>query len=68
MSKSVIKPLAIGLLAIGAGLGYWGYQKSGGFESQVSSVLNGSPGDNVMILYIAGAACAAAGIFLLLKK
>ena len=67
MAKSMKKPLAIGLIAIATGLAYWGYQKSGGIESQLSNVVTGSHSDNVMILYIAAAACAAAGIFLFRK-
>ena len=61
MSKSTMKPVAIGLIAIGAGLAFWGYQKADGFESRVINVLTGSPGDDVMMFYIA---CAAVGIFL----
>ena len=68
MSKSTIKPFAIVLLVLGAGLAFWGYQKSGGFQSQLSNVFTGSHSDNVMMLYIAGAACAIAGLFLFLKK
>lgn len=68
MSKSIMKPVAIGLIAIGAGLAYWGYRQAGGFESRLNNVLSGSPGDSVMMFYIAGAGCAAAGIFLFLKK
>lgn len=64
-SKSLV---SIALMAIGAGLAFWGYQKSGGLSSQVSSVINGSPSDNVMLLYIAGAACIAVGAFLFVKK
>ena len=68
MSKSSLKAAGIALVAIGAGLAVWGYEKSGGFESRVSNLVSGSPSDNVMILYIAGAACIATGLFLVLKK
>ena len=68
MSKSAIKPIGFGLVATGAGLAFWGYQKSGGFKSQFSNIVSGSPADSVMMLYVAGAACAAVGIFLILKK
>jgi hypothetical protein len=68
MSKTAIKPIGIALIAAGAGLAFWGQQKSGGLKSQFSNIVSGSPGDNVMMLYIAGAACAAVGIFLFLKK
>ena len=68
MSKSTIKTFAIVLLVGAAGLAFWGYQKSAGLQSQLSNVFTGSHSDNVMMLYIAGAACAIAGLFLLLKK
>ena len=68
MSKSSLKAAGIALIAVGAGLAFWGYEKSGGFESRVSNLVSGSPSDNVMILYIAGAACVAAGLFLVVKK
>ncbi|MEM7565544.1 MAG: DUF3185 family protein [Pseudomonadota bacterium] len=68
MSQSSSKIAGIALVVIGAGLAFWGYEKSGGFESRVSNLVSGSPSDNVMILYIAGAACVAAGLFLVLKK
>ncbi|MEM7564767.1 MAG: DUF3185 family protein, partial [Pseudomonadota bacterium] len=68
MSKSSSKMAGIALLVIGTGLAFWGYEKSGGFESRVSNLISGSPSDNVMMWYIAGAACFAAGLFLVLKK
>ena len=67
-SKSTIKTTSIALIAVGAGLAVWGYQKSGGFESQLSSALTGSHSDNVMMLYISGAVCFAVGIYLYIKK
>ena len=68
MAKSSNKPLSIALIIAGAGLAIWGYQKSGGFQSKISSALTGSPADNVMMLYIAGAVCLAVGVFLNIKK
>jgi hypothetical protein len=62
------KPLGIALLATGVGLAFWGFQKSEGMQSQVSSVLTGSHTDNVMMLYIGAAVCAVLGIFLLFKN
>lgn len=56
------------LIVIGAGLVIWGYQKSGGFGSQLSSAFTGSHSDNVMMLYISGAACLIVGIYLFTKK
>ena len=67
-SKSTKQITSITLMAIGAGLALWGYQKSGGFESQLTNVLTGSHSDNVMMLYISGAACLAVGIYLYIKK
>ena len=68
MSKSTKKTMSIALIAIGAGLTIWGYQKSGGLGSRLSSALTGSHSDNVMMLYISGAACLAIGIYLYIKK
>jgi hypothetical protein len=62
------KTLALALLAAGAGLAFWGFQKSEGLQSQVSSVLTGSHTDNVMMLYIGAAVCAVLGVFLLFKN
>jgi len=67
-SATAKKPLGIALLAAGAGLAFWGFQKSEGFESQLSSTLTGSHSDNVMMLYIAAGVCFAIGGFLLVKK
>ena len=68
MAKANNKVISIVLMVVGAGLVLWGYQKSGGFESKITSALTGSPADNVMLLYIAGAVCLAVGIFLNIKK
>ena len=62
------KPLGIALLATGAGLALWGFQKSEGLQSQVSSAFTGSHTDNVMMLYIGAAVCCAIGAFLTFKK
>ncbi len=58
---------AMVLLVVGSGLAFWGYQLSGSFSAQFSKAVTGSEGDKVMMLYIAGAASFAAGLFLLLK-
>lgn len=60
--------ISIILIAIGAGLVIWGYKKSEGISSQLSNALTGSHSDNVMMLYIGGAACIAVGVFLYFKK
>ena len=67
-SSFLKKPAGIALIVIGAGLAFWGTQKSEGLESQLSSAITGSSSDNVMLLYIAGAACIAIGAYLFFKK
>jgi hypothetical protein len=67
-SASPKKPIGIALLVAGAGLAIWGFQKSAGFQSQLSSTFTGSHTDNVMLLYIAAAVCLGPGAFLLIKK
>ncbi len=62
------KIVSIVLIAIGAGLSIWGYKKSEGLGSQLSNALTGSHSDNVMMLYIAGVACIAVGVFIYFKK
>jgi len=65
---ATIKLTSLVLIVVGAGLAIWGYQKSGGFNSQLSNALTGSHSDNVMMLYIGGAACIIAGLFLFFRK
>jgi len=67
-SKSTNKMASIALMVVGAGLSFWGYQKSGGLESKLTSAITGSNTDNVMILYISGAVCLAVGVYLFLKN
>lgn len=68
--KSAIptRVIAIACLVAGAGLVFWGFQKSEGLNSQVSGLVTGSPSDNVMMLYIGGAICLAVGAALLFRK
>jgi len=61
------KTANIALIVIGIGLAAWGYKLSGAFSSQVTQAFSGSPSDRVMIFYIAGAICAAIGLFRLKK-
>lgn len=68
MSKTNKKIVSIALMVMGTGLAFWGYQKSGGLESKITSALTGSHSDNVMLLYISGTACLAVGIYLYLKN
>jgi hypothetical protein len=67
-SASPKKPLGFAMFAAGAGLAFWGFQKSEGLQSQLSSAFTGSHTDNVMMLYVGAAVCLAVGAFLLIKK
>lgn len=60
--------IAVACLVAGAGLVFWGFQKSEGLNSQVSDLVTGSPSDNVMMLYIGGAICLAIGAALLFRR
>jgi H+/gluconate symporter-like permease len=62
------KTAGIVLIVIGAGLAFWGTQKSEGLKSQLSSVVTGSHSDNVMILYIAAAVCVVLGAYFLVRR
>jgi len=66
--SSTMKIIGIALLVVGLGLGYWGFQISGSFGSQISETMTGSPTDKVMLLYIGGAACFVVGLLMFLKK
>ena len=70
MATTALPNKLIGIIALvaGAGLGYWGYQESGGLESQLSSAITGSQSDNVMLLYIGAAVCVVIGIFFMIRK
>jgi len=68
VKKSTTNIMSIILIVIGAGLTFWGYQKSGGLESKITSALTGSQTDNVMMLYISGAVCLTVAVYLYLKK
>ncbi|HKJ52953.1 MAG TPA: DUF3185 family protein [Gammaproteobacteria bacterium] len=70
MAKSSQNKKLIGLVltVVGIGLAIWAYRMSGSFGSQLNEAITGSQGDKVMMLYIGGAACIVAGLFLALKK
>ena len=70
MAKSSQNKKLIGLVltVVGIGLAIWAYRMSGSFGSQLNEAITGSQGDKVMMLYIGGAACIVAGLFLVLKK
>ena len=67
-SRQGKKLIGLVLTVVGGGLAIWGYRMSGSFGSRLNEALSGSYGDKVMLLYIGGAACIVAGLFLLLKK
>ncbi len=62
------KLAGIALIVVGAGLVFWGSQKSEGLQSQLSAAITGAQPDNVMMMYIVGAVCLAVGAFLNLKN
>ena len=63
-----MKIIGIALLVLGLGLGYWGYDVSESFSSQVSSTVTGSMTDKTMMLYIGGAVSFVVGLLLFFKK
>ena len=67
-SNSTRKTISVAFMVTGASLAIWGYQKSRGLGSQLSNAFTGSHSDNVIMLYIGGAACLVVGIYLFLKK
>jgi hypothetical protein len=62
------KQLSIILLVVGLALIGWGYNVSGGFESQLSSTFSGRPSDEALVFYIAGGILALIGVVGLVKK
>lgn len=67
-NKTNTQLVSIALMVVGIGLAYWGYDMSGGLDSQLNQAFTGSSSDGVMIRYIGGAACFIAGLFLFIKK
>jgi len=67
-SNPAMRIISILLLITGIGLAVWGYQISGSFGSQLNNVINGSPTDKVMMLYIGGAVSFVIGLYLLVRK
>jgi hypothetical protein len=52
------------LVVVGIGIAFTGYQMSGSVGNQIGSAFSGSPSDNVMLRYLAGAASVGVGVFL----
>ena len=69
-SKSFPLSLLIGvaLIAVGIGLGYWGYDLSQGWSSKLSLKMSGSYSDKEMMLFIGSGACIFSGLVAILKK
>jgi hypothetical protein len=49
-------------LVVGGGLIYWGYNMSHAIAGQLNNLVNGTPGDKPMLLYIGGAILVLAGL------
>jgi hypothetical protein len=62
MSKLLKNPLALVLLVAGIMLLLWGYNASQSLESQISSVVSGSPSARSMYFHIADAICVVPGL------
>ena len=62
------KTLGYILLGLGAGLAIWAWNQSGTFGAQLTEAVTGSQTDQVMLLFIAAAACIGTGLVLALKK
>lgn len=62
------KLIGIVLVVVGVGLLLWGFNLYDAFSSRVTRAVTGSPPDKTVVILIAGAVCAAAGVFQLIKK
>ena len=49
-------------LVVGGLLIYWGYNMSHAVSSELNKLVNGSPGDKPMLLYIGGAVLVIIGL------
>ena len=61
------RAIGLALVVAGIGLAWWGYQISETLTAQLTTTFSGSLPDEVMYRYIGGAACGAAGLFLVVK-
>jgi hypothetical protein len=62
------KIIGVALLASGIVLLVFGFQSKGSLESKFKETFQGSPSDKTTWLLAGGAACAAAGVALVLMK
>jgi len=56
------------LLAVGAVLAVWAYRDSQSVSAQVADALGAGLSQEVVLMYLAGAACAAVGVFLIVRR
>lgn len=63
-----LRAIGIGLLILGIGLAFWGFQLSDSLGSEITEVVTGAEPDRVMMFYIGGAVSFAIGLFLFMKK
>lgn len=66
--SSLKKTIGIVLMVSGVFLALWGLQMSGSFSSELSRAFTGSDTDEVITLYVSGAASLILGFFLYSKK
>jgi hypothetical protein len=62
------KAIGIVLLVIGAGLAFWGHDIAQSVQGQFTRIWSGGVPDKAMWLYVAGAACAALGLYFLARR
>ncbi|MEX1214937.1 DUF3185 family protein [Saccharospirillum sp.] len=63
-----LRAIGIGLLILGIGLAFWGFQLSDSLGSQITEAVTGAETDRVMMFYIGGAVSFSVGLFLFMKK
>lgn len=63
-----MKALGAALVLGGALLLWWGYDQSQGLSQQLNEAFTGSYSREVMWKYVGGAAAAAAGVVLLVRR
>ena len=64
MNKSIALLVGLVCLVVGGLLVYWGHSQAQSLAGQFNSMVNGSPSDNTMWLYIGGAVLLVVGLFL----
>lgn len=67
-SKRIRHIVGIILAVVGVALLIWGYQDSQSIGNEITSVVSGSPTDDVVYRYIGGAAALAVGLYMFLSR